>query len=341
MGKKSTPPAPVEGGKLALVACHFNPAGYVRPVENLGAFIAGIQEKGWLKDAFIGVCSFPNQEPLAVHTLDKINILHLRSGSILWQKEALLNAVVAQLPPEYTKVAILDADVLLPDGWYEATSAALDTYPIIQPWSRAIIEEECRPSVGKGASLRDKRASNWGCYHPGYAWAMRRDFFTTGPGLYQNAIVGLADGLLALATTDSVVSTHRQITALSDVCQNDIAGWIKAVRDWHGKNRLSCIKADIEVLTHGETKNRRYYEILELLRDFDPATDLVPQTVSGPLEWSESAKADKAQMIWSIGQYFDGRLEDGPPVLTDETEESAGVDPVADTPTQLDTDETT
>ncbi len=309
MGKKPT----TEAGKLAIVACHFNPAGFETPRQNLNEFINGLDSLGLQDDLFIAECIFGDDEPFLETNK---NFLAVTSDSILWQKEALLNAVVAQLPPEYTKVAVVDADLLFPDGWYEATSAALDESPAIQPWSRVTVQgdEACRASVASGAMRGPSpRLANWRCYHPGYAWAMTRDFFTAGPGLYQNAVVGFADGFLALALTSprQAMLDHPQFLALPEAVQKDVLAWADKVIAWQDRRPIGAVKCDIEVLPHGSREDRKYYDRLALLTDFNPAKDLTKQTAPGPLEWSESAREDKPAMIEAVAGYFAGRNEDG------------------------------
>lgn len=313
MGKKPT----TEAGKLAIVACHFNPAGFAAPVGNVEKFLRGLEAQGIGSSAFVGVCSFGDSSiPGILWSSDGAKPICFKSDSILWQKEALLNAVVAQLPPEYTKVAVVDADVLFPDGWYAATSAALDESPVIQPWSRVTVQgdEACRASVASGAVRGPSpRLANWRCYHPGYAWAMRRDFFTSGPGLYQNAVVGFADGFLALALTSprQAMLDHPQFHALPEAVQKDVLAWADKVIAWQNGRPVGAVKCDIEALPHGSREDRKYYDRLALLTDFNPAKDLAKQTAPGPLEWSESAREDKPAMIEAVAGYFAGRNEDG------------------------------
>ncbi len=305
-------------GKLAILACHFNPSGYTRPVANVHTFLSGLEAHGWHRDSFMAVCTFPGQDPPRLPVLDADHVFHFQSRSILWQKEALLNAAVHRLPPEYDKVAILDADVLLPPGWYGATVEALDKHPIIQPWSRVSnIHEDgtkapgCRASVGRGVSIGETtRLMEWSSYHPGYAWAMRRDFWTTGPGLYQNGIVGLSDGLLALACACPAVFTHPQLEPVSHAMRDDVARWMGGVHQWQGTGALGCIRKDIQALTHGSRQNRRYFERLALLADFEPQEDLLARDTPGPLEWSPAARRGKEDMVREIAIYFDGRKED-------------------------------
>ena len=237
------------------------------------------------------------------------------SDSFLWQKEALLNAAVAALPEEIENVVIIDADILPPlETWIADIEEALEKYPVIQPWDRCRIlaesgkEQSCRASVARGIELKDKRASNFTMYHPGYAWAFRRTFWTEGPGLYTLCPVGGADMLLALA----VQGLPALYQAWPGNQETFTYGWAIGVKSWMGKEKCGCMESMIDVLFHGDLAQRKYLSRFAMLENFDPARDLNIPAQSGPIEWSASAKQDKPEMVAAIASYFGARQEDGP-----------------------------
>ncbi len=300
---KSAPVAPLPD--IAIVACHFNPCGYERPVENLMTVLDRILDLG--ENLYVETCVFTRPA--------KIKEGEHFSKSILWQKEALLNAAVARLPDHITKVIILDADVLIPDAeWIGKVSAILEECAIIQPWARVAFldkdgqEKACMASVGKGFARKDPRCAKFEVYHPGFAWAARRSLWTDGPGLYEKCVVGSGDELLAIAVTGTELPDKGSSAA-------DVAGkleWIEAFRKWNSGGNFGFLKADIKTLWHGEYKNRQYKARHLMLADFDPVTDLEPKDAPGPVEWSVYALREKPEMVRAIADYFGMRLEDGP-----------------------------
>lgn len=304
MAKSKSEPLP----DIAVVLCHFNPCRYQRPIENAHATIVRLVELGI--PYHLTTCEFPGED----QTKGQLGSNdHLISRSILWQKEALLNAAVSRLPDHITKVVILDADVLIPDAaWLGQVSELLEECAIIQPWSRVAFldesgkEKACMASVGKGFARKDPRAANFNVYHPGFAWAAKRTLWTEGPGLYENCIVGSGDELLATAVTGTELPDKGE--SVEDHAAKQ--AWVDAFRKWNSGGNFGFLRADIKTLWHGEYKNRQYKARHLILADFDPATDLKPKTTPGPVEWSDHARTYKPELLQAVADYFGQRLED-------------------------------
>ena len=303
--------------KLALLACHFNPCAYQSRVRNLHHFINGIIAAGLAPDLFMAECVFPGQEPALGGDLP-FHLKTISATSILWQKEALLNDLAAELPEEYTHIAIIDADVILPENFVETTLGALAHTPLLQPWDRAMelrqdgSEHRVRASTTAGHrhGSSPARLSNWDCYHPGYVWAMARSFFTDGPGLYPCHIGGSADTLLALAAFTGILPDFQHS---NKAFSQDICNYLAAVRAWFPAGPFSPPpdSPPLRILPHGSLTDRGYYSILPALADFDPARDLVGCGRTCPLEWSDQGLA--TTLPETIAAWFASRQEDGPP----------------------------
>ena len=300
---------PIQNSEIAFVSCHFNPCNYVLPVENLAKTKESLAKFGI--GFHVATCEFCSYEDLKAGKAGEDFI----SASIIWQKEALLNAAVARLPGAIKYVVIIDADVLIDDeNWLEKLKESLENHSIVQPWKRGIFlnadgeEQGLMASCGYGDSLDDPRASNFRVYHPGLIWAFRRNFWTIGPGLFDLCPVGTGDVLLANAL---ISSTPNEIDATNQMLSEKMRQWENDLSTWIRDERIGYVDADIKTLYHGEFKNRKYASRVELAKDFDPSTDLKPRTGPGPIEWSDYARENKAAMIQGIAGYFNARLEDG------------------------------
>lgn len=307
--------------KLAILACHFNPCGYKSRERNLSYFINGINKAGLDSDLFLAECRFPGQE--TAPDLPSYNVKLSFSTSILWQKETLLNDLAASLPEEYTHIAIVDADVLLPPGFAATTLAALAHYPLLQPWDRAMelgpdgIEQRIRSSCTEAHRRQSSltRLLDWDCHHPGYVWAMERSFFTTGPGLFPCHIGGSADTLLAIAACTTSFYNHSDFAAFSVPFREKISDYLFAVRQWiASKNAPPLPPAlindePLQVLHHGPLSARGYGGIRQALTTFDPTIHLEKRGHTCPLEWTETALATALPDL--IEQWFASRQEDG------------------------------
>src|SRR5215475_9351699 len=64
-------------------------------------------------------------------------LLRLKGRDVLWQKERLINLALEALPASCCKVAWVDCDVIFEaDDWPQRTSALLDRFSLVQPFSR-------------------------------------------------------------------------------------------------------------------------------------------------------------------------------------------------------------
>ena len=129
--------------------------------------------------------------------------LRLRTDTVLWHKEALLNILVQRLPPHVKKIAWLDCDIeIVDDDWGKKVSKLLDQYKVIQLGSKHLylapndrIERE-HMTLGYGLHHKVEDWSNYAKYHPGLGWAASRELFSRCGGLFEYALSGGGDGMM-------------------------------------------------------------------------------------------------------------------------------------------------
>ncbi|TXH15726.1 MAG: hypothetical protein E6R03_06650, partial [Hyphomicrobiaceae bacterium] len=183
-----------------LVTCFFNPSGYSRPVHNLGAFLDWCLGERWPVCA--AELTFHSQMPILPHSHDRVSRFRLGEDGIMFQKEALLSAAVASLPERVRKVILVDCDVVPASGrQYAEAVQKLDEVAMVQPFSEAIWTQP------NGAAWARKRSTAWAvttpdpqpealrpeAFHPGFAVALRREFFEVVGPLYGCPITGSGD----------------------------------------------------------------------------------------------------------------------------------------------------
>jgi hypothetical protein len=166
-------------------------------------------------------------------------------------------------------------------------------------WSEAYYGGEGRPANADGRI----------CYyhHPGFAWAARRDAIDTLGGLFDTAVVGESDWIMAKAFVGEA----------EDVLYPGISpGYRRAVRAW--QDRALRLRGDIGVVPgslvhawHGPKAARKYWDRCKILTDtqFDPATDLRRES-SGLYGLADDDSPRHALLRDSIRAYFAQRSED-------------------------------
>jgi hypothetical protein len=141
--------------------------------------------------------------------------------------------------------------------------------------------------------------------HTGFAWAARREIFGE-IGLYDRAIAGTADHLMAHAATGQIEHACIERAFFGDSIKAHFSRWGKRFFEVVRGN-LGFVEGDIYHLWHGELKNRRYLErTRELSRlNFNPSTDLI---VNRHNLYEFVPERDDLR-FW-MREYFRHRLED-------------------------------
>lgn len=219
---------------------------------------------------------------------DKDNI-QIRCWDELWHKENLLNIGISRLPADWEYVAWVDADVqFIRTDWMEETIHQLQHYMVVQMWQTAI-------DLGPNGEAHNRFSSFAWCYnqgipykskdsyysygsgniywHPGFAWAARREAIDGMGGLLDKAILGSADHHMAM----SFVGMGKQSIpkGMHDSYHDYISRW--------QYNTEKMVRRDVGYVPgtlihywHGKKSNRKYWSRWDILKkwNFNPLTDL-------------------------------------------------------------------
>jgi hypothetical protein len=288
--------------KLAIITTFFNPKNYINLKRNYVQFVDNLPRK---TDLFPIELSFDNN-----FFIEHDNVIQLKGNknNILWQKERLLNIRLQSIPKQYTNIAWIDADIIFknPD-WIKETNDKLNNYKIVQLYEHCYRmnqdNEFDKISAGyiKYHSLDSKNTlkNNFGCGHPGYAWAGRRETLEK-IGFLDNQIIGGADSLMMSGFLNIETQYIRSFNK----------EWRIAYEEWKSKayeevrGSVSFISGDIVHLYHGNYENRQYLSRAEFLikRNFDPKKDL---RLDSNLLW-----ASEPSITVNLKKYFASRKED-------------------------------
>ena len=237
-------------------------------------------------------------------------LIRLRGGSLLWQKERLLNLALGALPAHVEAVVWLDCDVVfLREDWPEAVLRRLEDFALVQPFRFLhYLNRHERPETARlsradrfdsaafrcaTGTLPDQAYCRHGLsrtlrYAPGMAWAARRDVLDAH-GLYDWEVLGPADKLLLVAAAGR---GDLALPWMSEAHARHYWKWARRFADAMGR-RMSWIDGDLVHLWHGDLASRRYDERIDGFErfGFDPEADLAV-TNDGAWRWN----SDKPEM---------------------------------------------
>jgi hypothetical protein len=298
-----------------IVSCYYNPLRFQSRARNFEIFYRRLRDSN--VPFLIVECAFGGEH---FSLPESKNIIRVRARDVLWQKERLLNLAERLLPPDAKYVIWLDADILFTNrNWIQETVEILQTKMLCQPFARCVrlSPGQMRPAADNGECWESfcaiwnndaqKAASeHFDAHgHTGFAWAARRELFSE-TGLYDRAIAGTADHLMAHAATGNIDHACIRRAFFSDEIRTHFGRWGKRFFELV-RGEIGYVEGDIHHLWHGELANRRYLErTRELSRlNFNPSKDL---TVN-PHNIYEFAPERDDLRGW-MRDYFRRRMED-------------------------------
>ncbi|CAD5271459.1 conserved hypothetical protein [Bosea sp. 62] len=305
--------------KICAITTYYNPAGYISRRKNYTEF------RKRLSIPLVTVELANNVFELG--RMDADILLQVRSPSVLWHKERLLNIALDNVPTGTEAVAWIDCDTFFEDdGWIQDLQRALVCADLVQLFSKMY---DVTPD-GKGGMARMKPGASGrgiaylvssnlldsGDFQPeegaamrkglfGLAWAaplelmLRHRFYDTmicGSG--DRALACAAWGRFSEAASTAFMTTKRELHYRS---------WGQPFFGEVG-GRVGYLERPLYHIWHGEIANRKYLERHKRIAEigFDPEDDLKPGS-SG--EWC--LRDPDGPLSHFLKSYFAGRQEDG------------------------------
>lgn len=310
--------------KLWAVCTYFNYAGFKSLYNNYFIFANALKKQNInLLTVELAFGDAPYQIP------ESHNVVRLRSGSVMWQKERMINYALEVLPPSCEYIAWLDGDVLFRENdWVDMAVHKLEkeNNQLIQLYARAWYMPKgqllIKPGnkgywIVPGIIAQNLKHENWlsrrlrqdlPFSQPGFAWAANRKWLRDAGGIFDRGVVGSGDVHFIDGCIGSWELHKHSPSIYYEAGAYKYAGYLydyfKNMQE--KKPKYDFINANVYHLHHGELKNRKYQERKYILckNDFDPLKDIALR--NNVYEWA----TDKPEMHESIKQYFVDRQED-------------------------------
>lgn len=305
--------------ELGIVCCYFNSCAYESRKENFLQFYKSIAAR--TSDICVVELAFGDAD----HVLpEEVNAIKVRSNSVLWQKEALLNIGIKKLLADgYESIAWFDADILFDNAmWYQDIIDTLRQYRICQAFGKV-----CKykwKKVKNGEVYADRLYLHGSARYfkdtgmiytkkgdSGFGWAARAEVLAEC-NLFDKGIIGGGDALIWYGMHHNTLNvaeacnTHPMFSydfpdyrlSYVDWCKR----WSKAVNGSVGYSYTS-----LQTMYHGSIRNKKYTNRYDILveHEYDPATD-IRYNDDGCIEWN----TDKEEFHKHVTAYFQSRDED-------------------------------
>lgn len=308
-------------GRSIVVTSFYNPAHYNILCTNY--------QKFWQKLKLQNVPLFTvelacNGDNFLLNKDDATYLLQVRSNSILWQKERLLNVAIDALPDIYDSVIFLDADCYFTaNNWHHLVTEKLQSYAFVQPYSRVVrlprnveyvpytslkkVRDEGGWYHGFCTGLEQYGSAAFGDFNAhgevGMCIAARREVLQKNY-LYDASIVAGAGDTMLLYALFNKKPNMLQICSLK--LANHYQGW--AAKFYKNvSHSIGYVDQTLYHYWHGSRANRQYWDrnYITSYCKYDPHTDIAVNK-EGAWEWA----SDKPVFHSLVRQYFQQRNED-------------------------------
>ena len=297
--------------KLNVIIVISNPCLFARRYILLKEFVQRMELEESNINLYIVELAYGKQRFIVTDSTNK-NHLQIRTEHPLWHKENMINVGIRKLlPADWKAVAWIDADIE-----FESPTWALDTLKILNG-SKDIIQlfSHCVdmnqhgeamnvfPSFGfqytKQLPYSKKPVNFW---HPGYAWACTRKTYERIGGLYEKAILGSGDNIMAL----SIIQKAKY--AMNEYYTEE---YRTAIFEYEKKTKLlrtGYVPGVIRHYYHGSKKNRNYGNRWKILVDneYNPEIHITKDANGIIVPTKECPRT----LLNSIVDYFKSRNDD-------------------------------
>lgn len=301
---------PIEN-KLHVILCISNPCLYARRYILIKEFINRMELEE--SDVIIYVVEYAYKNQRFIIT-DSKNPRHLqiRTDVPIWHKENMVNVGVKHLLPKNWKAfAWIDSDIEFENpSWAMDTLKVLNgTKDIVQLFSQCIDMNQHEEAMSiftsfgyqyvKELQYSKQLVRFW---HPGFAWACTRKAYEKMGGLYEKAILGSGDNVMALSLI------KKGLKGINELSTDDYKQSVLEFQERVKNLRLGYVPGVIRHYFHGSKKYRKYGERWQILlrHNFSPSLHLMNNQY-GVLE---PTKDCPIKLLDEIMDYFKQRNED-------------------------------
>ena len=286
---------------MAIIFVYFNPCKYNRIIQNM------LTVK-FLFDAanipyFIGEIKHNNDE---YFFKKQENIFQYSSDSYFFYKENLINTIEKHIPYQFTKLCIMDFDILFDNSnWYKIISEILNHVNVTQPFKKAFYLNVDYTIIDIKTNCIDSSNDfiDYTKEHTGFIWAFNRKWFCEYK-LNDNCISSMGDTILSINITKK--KDHNKSVKFYNLFGN-----MKLYT-----NSVSYKSCDLNIyhLFHSPIINRQYIKLPVILIEtfvslkitsFD---DVIIRREDNIIEWNKSYINIFNKIMLS---YFISRNDDG------------------------------
>lgn len=302
---------PIEN-KLNVIIVISNPCQFARRYILAREFIQRIENEEEYVNLYIVELAYNDQKFYVTNSKNKNHLQIKTDTAPLWHKENMINIGVKYLlPKDWKAFAWIDADIE-----FESPNWSLDTLKVlngcmdvVQLFNNALDLDQNNDIMtvhtSFGYQYQKRRAyttRQFNYWHPGFAYAITRRAYEKIGGLYEKAILGSGDNIMACSFINKGLNTINDQSTES--YKNSVVEYQKKA----SKLRLGYIPGVIRHYFHGSKANRKYNDRWKILLkyNYDPQIHITKNKMDLLIPTDKCPKG----MLDEIMEYFKERNED-------------------------------
>ena len=267
---------------LHAIIVYSNPYHFKRRLQLAKEFINRIEKE---PNVILYVVEMIYDESDVYEITDKENPRHLqlKTDTILWHKENMINIGVEKLlPPNWKAFAWIDADIE-----FENPSWALDTLKIlnvkrdiVKLFSHEISMDQNQMTLQFFSSYgyQYEKHKNYNMNQkmmdgipdmktPGYAWAMTRNMYEKIEGLYEYCIIGSGDTIMTMCLVGLLKNYINNHICYSEDYYHNVMSYQQLFLN--NTFSFSYVPGIVHHYYHGSVQNRNYVTRHNILKKFN------------------------------------------------------------------------
>jgi hypothetical protein len=285
---------------MIIIIPYFNPCDSVNIFNNLKTVKKSLNEASI--PYCIGEILFDNQKSINVDR--ESNIFTYKTNSYMFYKENIINMLLDKIPEEYTKVCVMDADIMFQNKeWYNIISSSLNKMTVCHPFKESIWLDKRYRHIHANKSIVetpgcDKDGSRG---HPGFIWAFNKEWLSTNK-LFELCVIGGGDTIFA----SSILNLSHSKVWLNE-------SYAEYLKTFNHPTHIGNADLTVFHLYHGSILNRQYDSRNKLMMNllsfykFTDISQLVEKDEHGLLKWKDEYKQKCNQVLLT---YFKNRKDD-------------------------------
>lgn len=306
------------------ITCYYNPQNYRRRYDNYRVFRESLKRQKvplitveLIFDCDVKQTDNDDKKFVLRQNEDAEVLVQLRTDSVMWHKERLLNIALSHVPEECENVCWMDCDIVFHrDDWCEKTVEKLKVCDVVHPYEFVQYCDANNKPIKTIKSFFDGNVKQQARAMWGLCCAIRVERLRQIGGFYEANIIGGGDNVFGYSLGFGVPNPEYYSIKHYEHLKRYLTKSYNVLRN--NPVRISYVEGTVSHLWHGSARDRKYVERYKILKtlEYDPEKVFVilnekqnqnEKHQKKPLRFNDTYRDEYNKIL---NEYFASRCED-------------------------------